>query len=150
MDVNVVGGRLVDQAMTVGGGRFPSNVILVDDGVLPAFGRSKEFQNVLGSNVVDLTVNSVKHAGFWKHKSIERVTPGEGVYNTAQEMRDAYNNIINSIDQLMANKDGSNFTTADLLTLQMYVMQLAFINEVSSKVADKTGQCAQTLFRNQG
>ncbi|MDR0418424.1 MAG: EscI/YscI/HrpB family type III secretion system inner rod protein [Puniceicoccales bacterium] len=155
MDVNMASSRLANQAMSVGGEKISPDALLIDDGVVPAFGRSKEFQNVMNPNVMNPNLvnsvgSSVGRNGFWKPKPVQRVTPGEGVLNMVQNARDAYKEIEKSINKLTIDKNGANFSTANLMELQWQVMQLSYINELSSKVADKTSQGAQTLFRNQG
>jgi hypothetical protein len=144
----MVYGMLVNQVMSVGGGEALPSTPLIDDGVLAAFGKSKEFQNVLNGDIVGPNPVSNKHGRFWRPKPVQRVTPGDGVLNTVQSVRDQFMKIQNHVETLVNKKQ--DFSTSDLMALQYEVMQLTYLNELSSKVADKTSQGAQTLFRNQG
>lgn len=63
-----------------------------------------------------------------------------------QNVRDKFEGIKNEIDAISNKKD---FTQVDLMHLQMSIIQLSYIADLSSKTADKMSQAAQTLFRNQ-
>lgn len=78
----------------------------------------------------------------------EKVTPTDGIVNSIQSVRDQFLKIQHNLESLA--QKGQDFSSADLFQMQYDVMQLSYINEISSKTADKTSQGAQTLFRNQG
>jgi hypothetical protein len=111
---------------------------LLDDGVLPAFAPEG--------------IAPVKRPGSRKRRfaaeAVASKTPGDGILNSMQAVRDQFMEIEHCIKSLISRKQ--DFSTADLMKLQYHVMQLTYINELSSKTADKTSQAAQTLFRNQG
>jgi hypothetical protein len=75
-------------------------------------------------------------------------TPGAKVVDSIQSVRDQFMRIQHNVMQLV--KKRNDLSMADLMGLQYEVMQLAYLNELSSKVSDKLSQGIQTLFRNQG
>jgi outer membrane lipoprotein SlyB len=75
-------------------------------------------------------------------------TPSGGVVRAIQSVRDKFLEIQHRVTVLCSK--GTDFSSVDLMRMQYDVMQLAYLNELSSKTADKTSQGLQTLFRNQG
>jgi hypothetical protein len=118
--------------------KAPADINVLDQGVLP-------FDSGMGN------VNEVQKVGGHRRRRIDPLspkTPGDGVLSTIQNLRNKFREIQHSVENLVKSKQ--DFTTADLMKMQYDVMQLAYLNELSSKTADKTSQGAQTLFRNQG
>jgi hypothetical protein len=115
------------------------DIKLLDNGVLPAF--APEGIDPLGKQ----SKNSRRRRFV---DSVGPKTPGDGILTSIQSVRDIFMEIESSVQSLVAKKQ--DFTTVDLMKMQYLVMQLTYVNELSSKVADKTSQGAQTLFRNQG
>ncbi|MDR1435941.1 MAG: hypothetical protein LBI39_01905 [Puniceicoccales bacterium] len=54
------------------------------------------------------------------------------------------------VDNIVGIVGKGDITMKELIQIQYQLTQLAYMNDVSSKTADKLGQGAQTLFRNQG
>jgi hypothetical protein len=79
---------------------------------------------------------------------VQSDTPAKGIVNSIQSVRDKFMEIQHNIEGFVNKKE--DFSGVDLMKMQYDVMQLAYLNELSSKTADKTSQGAQTLFRNQG
>jgi hypothetical protein len=131
-----------DQAMPGGlsGYRLGMDVRVVDEGVLPAFAPEAPSRR---------SRNARRRRG-WRRgvEPVESRTPGEGILNSIQAVRNEIMEIERTVVGLMSRKQ--DFSTADLMKMQYHVMQLTYINELSSKTADKASQGAQTLFRNQG
>lgn len=75
-------------------------------------------------------------------------SPTQGILDSIQSVRDVFRAITHRIDYLSSR--GADPTSKDLLEMQFLVLQLSYVNELSSKVSDKTSQGLQTLFRNQG
>ena len=73
-------------------------------------------------------------------------TSGNMAMDAMQNVRDKFEGIKSEIQAISDKKD---FTQVDLLHLQMSIIQLSYIADLSSKTADKMSQAAQTLFRNQ-
>ncbi|MDR0590587.1 MAG: EscI/YscI/HrpB family type III secretion system inner rod protein [Puniceicoccales bacterium] len=117
-----------------------TDIRLFDGGVIPAF----------APEGIDPLDKRRRNSGRRRRPvdSVAPKTPGEGVLNSIQEVRDYIRKIENKVESLVSRKQ--DFAAADLMELQYLVMQLTYINELSSKTADKTSQGAQTLFRNQG
>jgi hypothetical protein len=76
-----------------------------------------------------------------------KTSPGDDILQTVQGVRDQYMQIENNLKSLTSK--GSDLSSADLMQLQFEVMQLSYMNELSSKAVDKTNNIAQTLMRNQ-
>jgi hypothetical protein len=149
MALGGVESALANQAMSVGGSKAFESSMILDEGVIPAFGKPSEIQNIIDGNMVQFDpISPVRNPRRGRRKPIERVTPTDGVLNSVQSVRDQYMKIQNRIEALA--KSGKDFSSTDLMRMQYDVMQLTYINELSSKTADKTSQGAQTLFRNQG
>lgn len=144
------------------GSALPMEVL--DNSVVPPFsGPWVNFSDVmLNQSIPEIGNNqtSVPKVGFgpgglrrgsrrWKQNNPTNVTPVQGVTNTMQEVRDYVLAIQKRVEVCLQNP-GQNMTSKALLELQYLVQQLAFVNEVASKTADKTSQGLQTLFRNQG
>jgi hypothetical protein len=76
-----------------------------------------------------------------------KVSPGDNILQTVQGVRDQYLQIENNLKSITSK--GNDLTSSDLMQLQFEVMQLSYMNELSSKAVDKTNNIAQTLMRNQ-
>lgn len=140
--MDTVASGIVSQVANVG--KSSGNAAMIDSGVVPAFQEGETFNNLINGNVVFDDA-----AGISPVNSMRRdVTPGEGIVNSIQSVRDQFLKIQGNLEALTTK--GQDFSSADLFQMQYDVMQLSYINEISSKTADKTSQGAQTLFRNQG
>jgi hypothetical protein len=140
-----LGGTLARQAADVGGGlRVP----MFDEGVIPPFrAGAGEFQAALNGNVTLSRVGGLRRGRG--HLSVNPVgSPGESIVDSIQSVRKQYETILGKVQEWSKKKE--DLSIGDLLDMQFHVMQLAYLNEFSSKVADKSSQGAQTLFRNQG
>jgi hypothetical protein len=146
--VDRIGNLLADQSMGVGG----VSGTMFDEGTIPAFGGKNiggpNFQDVIKGNVIFSQVNGTQMGAANGIKLQQSETPGKSLVDSIQSVRDCYLTIQDRINTQMVS--GSKMTSASLLEMQFLVMQLAYVNELSSKVADKTSQGLQTLFRNQG
>lgn len=63
------------------------------------------------------------------------------------EFRRSFDRIIGNIGDIATR---GNMSMADLFQIQFQLTQLAYMNDLSAKTADKLSQGVQTLFRNQG
>ncbi|MDR1435044.1 MAG: EscI/YscI/HrpB family type III secretion system inner rod protein [Puniceicoccales bacterium] len=148
----LVGKVLAQQATKLDG---LEKVTMLDEGIVPPF-RPKDgvFQEAMQGNAIfsDFGRGGVLKVGQKNKFAVPPLspmqTPGGGVLNTIQSVRDQCLKIQHNVEALAAKKQ--DFSSADLVQMQYDVMQLSYINELSSKTADKTSQGAQTLFRNQG
>jgi hypothetical protein len=97
-----------------------------------------------------LMVNSIDkqqmQAALDKEMEINQ-SPGDNILQTVQGVRDQYMQIEDNLRALTSK--GSDLSSVDLMQLQFEVMQLSYMNELSSKAVDKTNNMAQTLMRNQ-
>jgi hypothetical protein len=134
--VDKIGGALARHAT---GARGLSEVTMLDEGVLAPFGSADYFRAMVDGN---------NRRGRRLITAIHSSTPSDGVLNSIQSVQDKFNEIHHDIKILVEKKE--DFSSTDLMKMQYNVMQLTYLNELSSKTADKTSQGAQTLFRNQG
>jgi hypothetical protein len=137
---------LARQATNVGG--VPGGAMI--EGVIPPFGAGAgEFQTMVNGNV---TLFGMRGLGRGRRRrlveSVQSNTPTKGIANSIQSVRDKFMEIQHNIEVLVSKKE--DFSSVDLMKMQYDVMQLSYLNELSSKTADKVSQGAQTLFRNQG
>lgn len=63
------------------------------------------------------------------------------------EFRHGFDRIMGNISTIVSK---GNMGMKELLQIQFQLVQLAYMNDISSKTADKLSQGVQTLFRNQG
>ncbi|MDR1590924.1 MAG: hypothetical protein LBR92_02930 [Puniceicoccales bacterium] len=150
--IDRIGGTLARQATNVGG--VGGGTML--EGVIPPFkmGSGGEFDamlNVTSSSLGGIS-GGLNHVARRSHigrvAAVGMATPSGKIVHAVQSVRDQFLTIQSRVEALCSKK--ADFSSADLLEMQYHVMQLAYLNELSSKVADKTSQGAQTLFRNQG
>lgn len=100
-----------------------------------AMGNDPRLQLVQGPKTLDGT-ESVQAAGVWQK-----------LLSPLSQYKDSFERILNDIGCRVSR---GNLTTADLFMIQFQLTQLTYINDLSSKIADKGSQGIQTLFRNQG
>jgi hypothetical protein len=144
-----IGGTLARQAASVEGGL---GTRMFDQGIIPAFGpgAAGEFQTMVNGNVILSGIGGLRR-GNRRRRRAELVysnTPARGLLDSIQSVRDQFMELQRYIEEWHIH--GANVSMNELMRVQFYVQQLAYLNELSSKVADKTSQGAQTLFRNQG
>ncbi|MDR2372311.1 MAG: hypothetical protein LBD60_04140 [Puniceicoccales bacterium] len=144
-----IGGVLARQAANVGG--ISAGTMI--EGVIPPFRAdvAGEFQAMVNGGVTLPNLSGALKGGRRRRRLIEPLrlnTPSQGVVSSIQSVRDKFMEIQHNVEAFASKKE--DLSSGDLLKMQVDVMQLAYLNELSSKVADKTSQGAQTLFRNQG
>jgi type III secretion system YscI/HrpB-like protein len=96
-----------------------------------------------GSPSVDPTrgVHGISHAPIKQF--------GDRIISEAQDFRTTYCKTFDQVQQVMAN-GMKNVGTTQLLQIQLAVMKLGIAADLTAKMADKSSQSLQTLFRNQG
>lgn len=137
----IIGNRLAEIAAQTQSTAIPSTQNVADNAVLQD--GVTQFNEVLLNNVTYSDPMKTQGTAITSN-----VTPGEGIVQSIQSVRDKFLEIENNV-RMLAQK-GTDFSSADLFQMQYDVMQLTYLNELSSKTADKTSQGIQTLFRNQG
>jgi len=68
---------------------------------------------------------------------------GAGQVRTQHDMR------MENIQEKLVSPDGGELTVQDAMSLQFEVMQMGIEHELTTKVADKTSEGVQTLFKQQ-
>ena len=76
-------------------------------------------------------------------------TMGDAVLEGMQKMKTSYDQHVDKIEQTLIDTDGQELTVQETMRLQMEVMQMGLQQDLTTKVADKTSQGVQTLFKNQ-
>lgn len=71
-------------------------------------------------------------------------------HRVLQPLNDFKKNFDETIGKVTKIIGKGNLSTYDLFTIQFEMTKLSFMNDLSSKCADKASQGVQTLFRNQG
>lgn len=149
--VDKIGNTLARQATDVKG---LSGAKMFDEGVVAPFKASaKEFQAMVNSNVPLHGIGGITNGNRRRRRRrliepLQSNTPSKGIINSIQSVRDKFMEIQHNIEILAKKKE--DLSSTDLMKMQYNITQLAYLNELSSKAADKTSQGAQTLFRNQG
>lgn len=100
-----------------------------------AMGNDPRLQLVQGPKTLDGT-EGIQAAGIWQ----KLLAP-------LSEYKNQFEAILHDIGRRVSS---GNLTTSDLFLIQFKLTQLTYINDLSSKIADKGSQGIQTLFRNQG
>ncbi|MDR2576585.1 MAG: hypothetical protein LBC42_00860 [Puniceicoccales bacterium] len=87
--------------------------------------------------------------------------PARGQVADAEKEMSIYEKMLSPINEFKVNFDRimgnigiivrrGQLNMADLIQVQFQLTQLAYMNDLAAKTADKISQGAQTLFRNQG
>ena len=82
---------------------------------------------------------------------VEPVEPpslGDAILDGVEKMKSNHDARVDAIEQQLAEADGE-MSVQDCLKLQFEVMQMSIEQEVTGKIADKSSQGVQTLFKNQ-
>ncbi|UPA28771.1 MAG: hypothetical protein LW808_001755 [Verrucomicrobiota bacterium] len=132
--------ELVSKVNTVGRVNM-GNVEFWDANVVPPFKDGQVFNAALQDA-------NLQNAKLGMGINPVQSSPTQGILDSIQSVRDVFKGITRRINYLSAN--GRDPSSKDLLEMQFLVLQLSYVNELSSKVSDKTSQGLQTLFRNQG
>jgi type III secretion system YscI/HrpB-like protein len=76
-------------------------------------------------------------------------TLGDAILQGIEKMKAGQENKVQEIEKTLEEIGDQPMTTQNMMKLQFDLMQLNIQQEVTSKVADKTTQGIQTLFKNQ-
>lgn len=106
-------------------------------------------ESINGSSEIN-SVQNVEPASNTNYAQNTHVTPGEAILSGLKKLSNSHNsskkNIAQQLEKISKN-DGLN--SADMIKLQQQASEYAILQELTAKVADKTSQGIQTLFRNQ-
>lgn len=76
-------------------------------------------------------------------------TMGDSLLEGIERSRTAYEGHISNINEMVNKASGEEMTSSELMKMQFELMELNMQQDLTSKVADKSSQGVQTLFRNQ-
>lgn len=74
---------------------------------------------------------------------------GEAILETVEGMKTSQDARIKNIEEQLANVDGKEMTVEECMKLQFELMQLSMEQQMSGKIADKSSQGVQQLFKPQ-
>lgn len=101
--------------------------------------------NVMGN---DPRIQLVQRAqGLAGTEGVQAAGAWQKFLSPLTEFKNKFESILSDISRRV---EKGNLTTADLFQIQFQLTQLSYVNDLSSKIADKGSQGVQTLFRNQG
>lgn len=97
-----------------------------------------------GAPIVDVNIDPTQF------EPISQVgSTGEFGSNILKSMESIGENQAQTLEEIKEAMNSGDLTTSELLSLQLKMQQLTQQQELASKVADKTSQGVQTLFKNQ-
>ncbi len=113
-----------------------------------------QFENALGGQGVDSgqhvqTTHSNLEVGQSQDLQVGRPTLGDANLNGIEKLKANHDVRAHRIEQSIVQAKG-DLTMEDMMKLQFEVMQLGIEQDITTKMADKTSNGVQTLFRNQG
>ncbi|MEM9280419.1 MAG: type III secretion system inner rod subunit SctI [Verrucomicrobiota bacterium] len=74
---------------------------------------------------------------------------GNVILDGIEKMSSAYNNRVDAVNASVSDVGEGGMTVQETMKLQLELMQLNLQQDVTAKIADKTSQGIQTLFKNQ-
>ena len=110
------------------------------------------FEAALGnttSGADSITVDAATMDGVVDGAHAAERTMGDAVLEGMQKMKASYDQHVDKIEQTLIDTDGQELTVQETMRIQMEVMQMGLQQDLTAKVADKTSQGVQTLFKNQ-
>ncbi|MDR2735551.1 MAG: hypothetical protein LBB20_01770 [Puniceicoccales bacterium] len=129
-------------------GNIQSNVSAVSDLERMQFENGLQLDNLNATDLLKIQTQDILQQQAALDPNLKvNTTPGDNIIQTVQNVRDQYMQIENNIKSITSK--GSDLSSADLMQLQFEVMQLSYMNELSSKAVDKMNNIGQTLMRNQ-
>lgn len=105
------------------------------------------FEDALNSSVEQTGAT----ADVTKSAAVEGPDPtlGDAILNGLEKMKTSIDGRSARIENQLANVNGDDLSVQDCVKLQFEVMQMGLEQELTGKIADKTSQGVQTLFKNQ-
>ena len=114
-------------------------------------------QEADASQQVDAATNDPSKADAAQQKHVhqaeesEHTTPslGDAILEGVEKMKSSHDARADRIENQLLKSEGKEMSVQDCIKLQFEVMQMSLEQDVTGKIADKTSQGVQTLFRNQ-
>ncbi|MDR2030409.1 MAG: EscI/YscI/HrpB family type III secretion system inner rod protein [Puniceicoccales bacterium] len=104
-----------------------------------------------GVQMVDVSQFLADFHGAGSRHAAQATDGGGSVYSRMlaplSDFRAGFDRIVGDITNLVGH---GSLSMGDLIQVQFQLTQLAYMNDLSAKTADKASQGVQTLFRNQG
>lgn len=79
----------------------------------------------------------------------DEMSLGDAIIRSMQGLQNSHEAQVGKVNELVSVKDDEAFTFQTGMELQFEIMQLNLQQDVTTKVADKSSQSVQTLFKNQ-
>lgn len=94
-------------------------------------------------------VNAVQNAQVNGVANAESRSLGDAILDGLDKVRTQHDMRMENIQEKLVAPDGGELTVQDAMSLQFEVMQMGIEHELTTKVADKTSEGVQTLFKQQ-
>ena len=94
-------------------------------------------------------VNAVQNAQINGVANAESRSLGDAILDGLDKVRTQHDMRMENIQEKLVSPDGGELTVQDAMSLQFEVMQMGIEHELTTKVADKTSEGVQTLFKQQ-
>lgn len=112
-----------------------------------------QFENAMNGagpdGVQSMTTESSLEVNRLQETQVAKPTLGDSILNGIEKLKANHDVRAQRIEQSIVQSKG-NLTMEDMMKLQFEVMQLGIEQDITTKMADKTSNGVQTLFRNQG
>lgn len=114
-----------------------------------ALNRPEEAQNV-DTNQTAQEADKAQQISPIEDGSVEaKPTIGDAILEGVEKMKSSYDARVEEIQTRIVGKDGKELSVEDAMKLQFEIMQMGLEQDLTGKVADKTSQGVQTMFRPQ-
>jgi len=138
---------LVAQADQAGGA---SNRLLIGPGEAPAAEDVTRFENLLGPGKAEPLTGSEAPLNAPVVEAAQKSGGlGDAILGGIDKMSASYQQKVDAVNTTISSGGAEGMTSADIMQLQFELAQMSMMQDLTAKVADKTSQGIQTLFKNQ-
>jgi type III secretion system YscI/HrpB-like protein len=117
----------------------------------PGEGAVNKFQEAMNGGAVD-NINQTQNVNeVSQPDNIEPTekTMGDSLLEGMEKSRTSYEDRLHNINEIINKTSGETMTPQEMMKMQFELMELNLQQDLTSKVADKSSQGVQTLFKNQ-
>lgn len=110
-----------------------------------------KFQEAMNGGAVD-NINQTQNVNeVSQPDNIEPTekTMGDSLLEGMEKSRTSYEDRLHNINEIINKTSGETMTPQEMMKMQFELMELNLQQDLTSKVADKSSQGVQTLFKNQ-
>lgn len=119
-----------------------ANVVTSPSEVNPS--DAAQFRDLLADQAIDdvMPADAVKASG-------DDMSLGDAILRSMEGLQNSHENQVGKVNELVSMEGDAQFNFQTGMKLQFEIMQLNLQQDVTTKVADKSSQSVQTLFKNQ-